>query len=97
MTEFFTWDMLMTYATFTTTVFMVVEFTKGLKILDWVQTKYYSFVVAFVLISLTQLHGGTFRLWDIVIYILSAITISLSSNGLSDFNNYVDKTKKDGK
>lgn len=86
MDNFFTWDMLISFSTFTMTVYMVVEFTKGFTFLKKIQTKYYSFIVAFTLIMLSQLHSGTFRLWDIVIYVLSAMSISLAGNGLSNFN-----------
>ena len=92
---FVSWDMLSTYATFVAMVFTFVEFTKGLNPFTELKTKYYSAIVAFILICLVQAHAGTFAYWDIVLYVLSAITISLSANGLSDFQNPVDKTSKE--
>ena len=66
---------------------MVVEFTKGLKYIKKIPTKYWSFFIAFILLTITNIVMGTFRAVDIVIYLLTAISISLGSNGLSNFNN----------
>lgn len=87
MDNFLSWDTLTTYASFVTIVFMVVEFTKGLKYIKKIQTKYWSFFIAFILLTITNIVMGTFRAVDIVIYLLTAISISLGSNGLSNFNN----------
>lgn len=95
--QFITWEMLATYSTLVAIVFMVVEFTKEVPYVKDIRTKYYSSLIAFVLIVLTNLHGGQFALWNLVLYFLSAIAISLTSNGLSDFNNKVLKDTKDTK
>lgn len=87
MDNFLSWNTLTTYASFVTIVFMVVEFTKGLKYIKKIPTKYWSFFIAFILLTITNIVMGTFRAVDIVIYLLTAISISLGSNGLSNFNN----------
>lgn len=87
MDNFLSWGTLTTYASFVTIVFMVVEFTKGLKYIKKIPTKYWSFFIAFILLTITNIVMGTFRAVDIVIYLLTAISISLGSNGLSNFNN----------
>lgn len=87
MDNFLSWDTLTTYASFVTIVFMVVEFTKGLKYIKKIPTKYWSFFISFILLTITNIVMGTFRAVDIVIYLLTAISISLGSNGLSNFNN----------
>lgn len=87
MDNFLSWDTLTTYASFVTIVFMVVEFTKGLKYIKKIPTKYWSFFIAFILLTITNIVMGTFRAVDIVIYLLTSISISLGSNGLSNFNN----------
>lgn len=87
MDNFLSWDTLTTYASFVTIVFMVVEFTKGLKYIKKIPTKYWSFFIAFILLTITNIVMGTFRAVDTVIYLLTAISISLGSNGLSNFNN----------
>lgn len=87
MEQFITWDILTTYATFVTIVFMVVEFTKELKWISKINTKYWSFIVAFVLLTITNVVMKNFKWVDIVLYALSSISISLGANGLSNFNN----------
>ena len=86
MNQFVTWGMLLDYATFVFMVYMVVAFTKDLKVIKQIPTKYWSALVSFTLMILTNLHGGTFAFWDLVIYALSAIVISLTANGVADFN-----------
>ena len=83
MNEFITWDVLMTYASFVTIVYMVVEFTKDLKFIKKIKT---SFLIAFILLTIVNAVTGTFKLVDLVLYALSSMTISLGANGLSNFN-----------
>lgn len=86
MDNFLSWDTLTTYASFVTIVFMVVEFTKELKFINKIPTKYWSFLIALILLTITNIVMKTFKTFDIVIYILTSISISLGSNGLSNFN-----------
>lgn len=92
MEEFLTWDVLSTYASFVTIVFMVVEFTKDLKGIKKMPTKYWSFIISFVLMIIANVALGTFRFADLILYALSSMAISLGSNGLNNFNK-----KKEGK
>jgi hypothetical protein len=85
MNDYITWELLSAYATFVTIVFMVVEFTKTLPYINKIDTKYYSFLVALLLIVIVQIQGKTFVPFDIVLYILTAISVSLGSNGLANF------------
>lgn len=94
MEQFISWDILTTYATFVTIVYMVVEFIKESKICKKIKTKYLSFIVAVSLLTITNVVMNTFRLVDVVLYALSAISISLGANGLSNFNRKeVDKNE----
>lgn len=93
MENFLTWDVLTTYTGFVSIVFMVVEFTKGLKYIEKIPTKYWSFFIAFILLTITKIATGTFRIMDIILYILTAISISLGSNGLSNFNKSKGENK----
>lgn len=92
MTEFISWAILGEYTTLVTMVYIIIEFTKELPFIKKMPTKYWSAIISFLLISLTNLHSGGFQYWDIVLYILSAISISLGSNGLANFN--VNKLKQ---
>lgn len=87
MDNFLTWELLTTYASFITIVFMVVEFTKELPIINKIPTKYWSFLISFILLTTTNLVMGSFKSIDIVLYILTSMSISLGSNGLSNFNS----------
>lgn len=95
MDSFLTWEVLLTFSGLVGAVYMVVEFTKEIKYINKVPTKYWSFFVASFLLIITNVVTGTFEYRDIVLYLLNAIVISLSSNGLKDFNN--DKSYDESK
>lgn len=86
MEDFLTWSSLTTYASFVSIVFMIVEFTKELEFIKKIPTKYWSFFISTILLIITNIVTGTFEFKDIVLYILTSISISLGSNGLSNFN-----------
>lgn len=87
MNDFLTWESLTTYVNFVSIVFVVVEFTKKLKFIKKINTKYWSFWVSFFLQIVVRIATYTFNSLDLILYFLTSISISLSSNGLSDFNN----------
>ena len=72
---------------------MIVEFTKELKGIQKIPTKQWSFLVSFVLLVLVHIANRTFHIIDLVLYALTAISISLGSNGLSDYNKKVEEKK----
>lgn len=86
MDSFLTWDVLLSFSGLVGAAYMTVEFTKEIKLLKKVPTKYWSYFVALFLLITTNLVTGTFEFRDIVLYLLNAIVVSLSSNGLKDFN-----------
>lgn len=94
MNDFFTWEILKTYASFVTIVFMVVEFTKEIKIINKIPTRYWSFIVSLILLIAVNLVSNTFKPIDIILYMLSSMAISLGSNGLSNFNEKKGSDKK---
>lgn len=87
MEQFITWEMLKTYTTFVAIVFMVVEFVKNLKYIKKIKTKYLSFIISFVLLTVVNIECKDFNFIDLFLYALSGIAISLGANGLSDFNS----------
>lgn len=95
MDTFLTWKVLLTFSGLVGAVYMVVEFTKEIKLINKIPTKYWSFFIAAFLIMMTNVVTGTFNYKDIILYFLNAIAISLSSNGLNDFNK--DKSEKESK
>lgn len=86
MDNFITWTMLTTYTSFVTIVFMTVEFSKNIAIIKKIKTKYWSFIVAFILLICVNLVFKTFHFLDLILYALSAMSVSLGANGLSEFN-----------
>lgn len=95
MDNFFTWDMLLNYTSFIAIVFMVVEFTKDMPLIKKMHTQYWSFIISFILLLITNLATGTFESKDLILYILTSISISLGSNGLSDFSKKKESDNND--
>lgn len=93
MEGFLTWDILLTFSGLVSSVYMVVEFTKELPLIRKMNTRYWSFIIALILIILTNVVVGTYKSVDIVLYALTSMSISLSSNGLSDFSKGLKKNK----
>lgn len=86
MENFMTWETLLTYTTFVSTIFMVVEFTKELPLIKKIPTRYWSFLISLGLLIIVNIVMSNFKWEDIVLYALSSMAISLGSNGLSNFN-----------
>lgn len=87
MNEFLTWEVLLTFTGLVTTTYMVTEFTKEIPLIKKMPTKYWSYIIALVLLFAVNLVTGSFKYEDIVLYLLNAIPVSLSANGLNNFNN----------
>ena len=87
MDTFLTWEVLLTFSGLVGAVYMVVEFTKEIKFINKIPTKYWSFFISFALLLITNLVLGSFKIEDVILYLLTSISISLGSNGLSNFNN----------
>ena len=96
MDGFITWNNLLDYATFVSILYMVVEFTKNLAFVKKIPTKYWCWIVSFVMILITNLATNNFQLKDIMLYMISSVAISLGANGLSDFQKKVVKDNGTG-
>jgi hypothetical protein len=82
--QFVSWDMLANYGMFVGIVFMVVQVIKELCFFKDIPTRAVSIGVAFVLLVLVNVQAGTFAWFNIVLYALSAIVVSLTANGVAD-------------
>jgi hypothetical protein len=82
--QFITWEMMGDFIQFVAIVFMVVAFSKEWKLVKRIPTQLYSSLIAFVGILLVQIHNGTYEHWDIVLYTLSAISISFFNGAIAD-------------
>lgn len=91
MDGFITWDNMLNYTTFVTILFMVVEFTKSLPLVNKIPTKYWSCILSIIMIIITNIVTGNYNNNDIMLYILTSISISLGANGLSNFGKKEEK------
>lgn len=87
MENYIQWVDLLQFATMSMVVFSIVNFTKEIPYVKLIPTKYYSWMIAFTLILTVNIHQATFAYWDILLYAISAMFISLSSNGIASFND----------
>lgn len=86
MNEFLSWDSLLVYANFVSTVYLIVEFTKEIEMIKKIPTKYWSFFISFILLICTHLALNVFLLKDLFLYFITSMAISVGANGISDFN-----------
>lgn len=93
MDNFITFDMLATWVSFVSITLGVTQFLKEIKILKKIPTKYLSFMIALILIVITNLALGTFRFIDVTLYVISAIFAGMNANGVYDFGIKKDTTK----
>ena len=95
MDKFFTYEMLMTYATCVTAVFGATQFIKEIPGIKKIPTKYVSFLVAIIIVTLSNIATGQFKVSNILLYILSSVFISMNSNGIYDFDTNSKEEKKE--
>ena len=97
MNEFLTWEVLLTFTGLVTTTYMVTEFTKAIPLISKIPTKYWSYLIALILLFAVNIVTGSFRYEDIVLYLLNGIPVSLSANGLNNFNDKKETVTVDNK
>ena len=95
METFVTWEMLANFSILITITFALVEVIKELPFFKELKTKYLAIITAFVLITITNIVLKTFVPVDLLLYLISAVFVSTSAMGISDYNNPVDKTSKE--
>lgn len=85
MDNFISWSMLFEWTTFVSIVLMLTQFTKDIKYIKKIPTKYWSFFIALILMIISNFEANSFRLIDIFLYIISSALASMNSNGIYDF------------
>lgn len=95
MDKFFTYEMLLTYATCVTAVFGVTQFIKEIPGIRKIPTKYVSFFVAVIIVTLTNIATNQFKVSNILLYILSSVFISMNANGIYDFDTKKTENKEE--
>lgn len=104
MDKFFTYDMLLSYATCVTAVFGTTQFIKEIAGIKKIPTKYVSFFISIIIVTLSNVATSQFKVSNILLYVLSSVFISMNANGIYDFdtkskteNKLENKEIKDGK
>ena len=93
--NFFTWEMLATFAGCMAGTMVMTEFTK--KMIKTMPAQIISFVYAMVILVVGQLVAKTFTWNDILLDLVNAAMISLSANGGFDAVKGLFSNKKDDK
>ena len=93
MENFANWSMLLDWLTFTTIVLGITQFTKDLPKIKGIPTKYWSFIIALILMVVSNFEADTFRFIDIVLYIISSMFASMAANGIYDAGTKKIKTE----
>lgn len=84
---FLTWQYIATFAGLVFATNLFVNFTKELPAIKSMPTKYYTSIVALVLIVLSSITSGTFNYQDIPLMMLNSIIITFTATGSYDFTN----------
>ena len=81
MQEFFTWEMVGTFAGATLVCGLITQAIKDIGLLKRLPTRALSWIIGLVVLACTQLATGTFATANIPLTILNALGISLAANG----------------
>ncbi|MGI6151160.1 MAG: hypothetical protein ACOYIR_04320 [Christensenellales bacterium] len=84
MGEFFTWGALGTYAGALLATTLITQLFKGVAFIKKIPTRIFSYLVAFVVLVLSQLFTEQFDLSAIALCLINAAVVSLASNGAYD-------------
>ncbi|MDR1755088.1 MAG: hypothetical protein LBR74_09380 [Eubacterium sp.] len=97
MTEFLTWDILVTYGGSLAAVMMLTQFTKGLNFIKSIPTQVWSYVLTLVVLYPAQFFTGVLNLESAVLTIFNGVIISLAANGSYNLGQrvFVSKNSKD--
>lgn len=82
--EFFTWEMLATYAGAVLATTLIVQLTKGIGFIDRLPTRIYSYFIAVIVLVLAALFTNTLTWQQAVLCLINAVVVSLAANGTFD-------------
>ena len=82
--EFFTWEMLATYAGAVLATALIVQLTKGIGFIDTIPTRIYSYAIAVIVLLLATFFTGTMSWSQGALCLINAVVVSLASNGAFD-------------
>ena len=98
MNDFFTWDILGTYAGAVTVVAILVQFTKGLPFINKMPTQVWSYILSLGTLLLALPFSEAGWSWDAAaLSLFNALTVALAANGaydaIADLPNRVSEKK----
>lgn len=96
MNDFFTWTMLGTYAGCVLATTLVTQLFKGVSFVEKIPTRFFAYIVAFIILMLVHLVTNTFALDNISLAAINAVVVALAASGGYDaakqvFTNLRDK------
>lgn len=84
MNEFITWEMLGDFVKLTSITLAATQFTKNLPLVKKLNTRYLAWLIAFVLITVTNVQSHEFEVINLILYALSAMFVGTSASGIYD-------------
>lgn len=82
MNEFFSWELILTYAGAVTVTAILTQFWKG--VFKKINTQIVSYLIALILLLMATLFSGKLSLDSGVLCFVNAAVVSLASNGAFD-------------
>lgn len=86
MESFLTWGYVATFMGIVFCTSMLVEFFKEMPYIKKIPTKYFTAIIAFVLIFVSSIFLGEFTFINIPLMILNAILVAFTTTGQYDFH-----------
>jgi hypothetical protein len=97
MNEFFTWAGLATYAGATALTAMFTQLFKGVSFIDKIPTRFFAYIVAFVVLIGANFFAGTLTLETAGLAVVNAVVVALAASGGYDVvKNQIDKHDDSG-
>lgn len=94
--QFFTWAELATYAGALAATMFITQLLKGVGFIDRIPTRLFSFIVALIVLVVSNIFIGGFTAQTALLCIVNAAVISLSGNGVYDgFTDATTRAKKE--
>lgn len=93
--DFVNWTFIESFMGAVIITMLIVQFTKELKFIKNIPTKYYTFIVAFVNLTICQIISGKFALANLYLLFVNAIIVTFTSTGGYDFTMKSIKFKND--
>lgn len=94
MNEFFTWEMLATYAGCTAFVGIVTQLFKGVSFVEKIPTRVFAYAVAVVILIAANAVLGTLTIASAGLCVVNAAIVSLAANGAFDALKNAFKTQE---